>query len=187
MKVAIISGSPRRSKNSETMAEEARDFFEDHGFETSVINSSETIILPCVHCDSCKKHPQCSKDEKANGVNKILEESDAILFISPVYFGSMTAQLKALIDKTLPLRRNKMALKGKIGAAIAVGGSRNGGQELTLQQIHGALLVHGMIIVGDNNHFGGTVHNPMEEDTSGMTTFEGTLIAVKNILKRLKN
>ena len=63
----------------------------------------------------------------------------------------------------------------KIGAVIAHGASRNGGQEMTIQQIHSAMHVNGMIIVGDDNHFGGTVHSPFSEDEFGKKTVDGTV------------
>jgi multimeric flavodoxin WrbA len=50
-------------------------------------------------------------------------------------------------------------LKNKIGGAISVGGSRNGGQETTISSIHQFMLIHDMIIVGDGAplaHYGGT-------------------------------
>ena len=50
-------------------------------------------------------------------------------------------------------------MSNKVGSAIAVGASRNGGQETTIQQIHNFFLIHSMIVVGDKEptaHYGGT-------------------------------
>lgn len=83
-----------------------------------------------------------------------------LLLGSPVYMGSMSSQLKAFLDRSVVFRRNGFLFQDKPAAAIAVGGSRNGGQELTIQAIHAALLIHDMIIVGDGQpgaHFGGTL------------------------------
>ena len=67
-----------------------------------------------------------------------------------------------------------------------MGGSRNGGQELTIQGIHAAMLIHGMVVVGDNSHFGGIANDPSEVDKTGMQTVENTVHTVIETLKRLK-
>jgi multimeric flavodoxin WrbA len=186
MLITLISGSPRQDGNSEKILKKAEEFFHKNQIETEFIKLRETIISPCIHCNFCSKNNYCTNDETANKVNEILKKSDALLVASPVYFGGITAQLKALIDKTLPLRRDGFKLKGKIGAAITSGGSRNGGQELAINDIHAWMLVHGMVLVGDNNHFGGTVHNPLENDEFGNSTSENTFSAIKDLLERLK-
>ncbi|HPB82990.1 MAG TPA: flavodoxin family protein [Spirochaetota bacterium] len=185
MKIAGISGSPRKNGSTESIIRHCLSFFQENGYATDLISLHETKISPCIHCDFCKEKPWCSQDEEANRVNTILADADAILVASPVYFGCMTGQLKCLLDKTRPLRRDGMKLKGKIGAAIATGGSRNGGQELTIQNIHAWMLVQGIIIVGDNNHFGGTVHTPFKDDPAGLGTVDGTLTAMHSLLSRI--
>lgn len=185
MVVVGISGSPRKGGNSEKILAQAKEYFKTKGIGFKQILLSETDIVPCVHCDFCKKNDYCSKDETANEVNSILADADGIFAVTPVYFGGMTGQLKCLADKTLPLRRNGFKLKGKVGAAIAVGGSRNGGQELVLQNIHSWMLIHGMVIVGDNSHFGGTVHNPFKDDSFGEGTVSGTFEAMADLIIRI--
>lgn len=187
MLIVAISGSPRKNGNSENITNNALKYFEKEGHKTEQINLSELNIGPCTHCNFCaNKEGKCIQKDDGNNANSIIEKADAILVTSPVYFGSMTGQLKCLFDRTLPLRRSMFKLKGKIGAAITVGGSRCGGQELTIKDIHAWMLVHGMVIVGDNAHFGGTVHNPLEKDEFGNSTINGTLEALSGILGRLK-
>lgn len=186
MLVACISGSPRKDGNSEQIIEKATKYFKENNIETEQIKLSETSISACIHCNFCRDNDYCSQDETANKVNKTLSKADAVLVVSPVYFGGISGQLKCMLDKTLPLRRNGFELKGKLGAAIMSGGSRNGGQELAIKDAHAWMLIHGMIVVGDNNHFGGTVLNPLEDDQFGNTTISATLEAVKDTLNRFK-
>lgn len=186
MKVVLVSGSPRKNGNCEKMLEISTTFFTDNNIDSDCVKLSEVTITPCIHCDFCKTNDYCSHDENANKVNAVLESADAIIFYTPVYFGGITGQLKSFIDKTLPLRRSGFKLKGKVVAAVAVGGSRCGGQELAINNIHASMLVHGAVIVGDNSHFGGTLHNPMEKDDFGSTTLKGVLGSVKEILQKLK-
>jgi len=116
----------------------------------------------------------------------LLERADGIIVASPVYFGCMTAQLKALFDRTRVLRRQGFLLSGKVGGAIAVGGSRNGGQEKTLQAIHDWMHIQGMIVVGDNNHFGGIVQVPAESDEVGIQTVRDTVGKICDVLGMIK-
>jgi len=117
-----------------------------------------------------------------NDINKELDKANAIVFVSPVYMGSMTGQMKTLIDRTVGLRRNNMRLRDKLGAVLAVGGSRNGGQELTIIDIMAAMHIHGMVVIGDDAHFGGTAHEPFENDEFGKTTVKTTMEKLNRLL-----
>jgi multimeric flavodoxin WrbA len=184
MLIVGISGSPRKGGDCSIIIDKVASHFIEKGAEVETIKLSEIKIEPCIHCDFCKTNDYCNQDEKANEVNDLLIRADAIIIASPVYFGGISGQLKCLLDKTLPVRRNGFRLKGKIGAGIAVGGTRNGGQELAIKDIHSWMLIHGMVIVGDNSHFGGIVHNPLEKDEAGDMTIDGTLQAVSDLLAR---
>lgn len=185
MLVVAVSGSPRKKGNSTRIVEKALAYFREKGIEAEGILLSETEVSPCVHCDRCKKENQCALDRQANDINDLLAKADAIIVASPVYFGGVSGQLKCLLDKTLPLRRNGFALKGKVGAAVASAGVRNGGQENAIRDIQNWMFIHGMMVVGDNRHFGGTVCGPLEGDTEGMETVEQTFAAVCDaLLKR---
>jgi len=187
MKIVAISGSPRKNGVSNKIVDRISHTFQKNGVDVEKVFLRDNPITPCIHCDYCKRNDHCTNDEEANKVNAIMAGADAVVVVSPVYFGGVTAQCKSMMDKTLPARRNGFQLKGKVGAGITVGGSRNGGQELSLQNIHAWMLVHGMIVVGDNSHFGGTVHNPLESDDFGAGTIDGTVTAVTDMLNRLKS
>jgi NAD(P)H dehydrogenase (quinone) len=72
--------------------------------------------------------------------------ADGIIAGSPVYFGSMAAELKAIFDKFVEIREY---MENKVGAAFATSGAPSGGKETTLISILQALLIYGMIVVGD--------------------------------------
>ncbi|MCX7857470.1 MAG: NAD(P)H-dependent oxidoreductase [Deltaproteobacteria bacterium] len=81
--------------------------------------------------------------------------SDGIIAGSPVYFGTMAAELKEVFDKFVSVRRQ---MENKIGAAFATSGDPTGGKETTMMSIIQALLIYGMIVVGDpmdaTGHYG---------------------------------
>jgi NAD(P)H dehydrogenase (quinone) len=81
--------------------------------------------------------------------------SDGIIAGSPVYFGTMAAEMKVVFDQFVGLR-SKMG--DKVGAAFATAGDASGGKETTMISILQAMLINGMIIVGDpldaTGHYG---------------------------------
>ena len=158
VKIIGIIGSPRKDGNTSYLVETALKSAESEGADTEIINLGSANIEPCVACDICKATGECAIYDDIGKILDIMMKSDGIIVGSPVYFGSVTSQLKMLIDRTRPLR-GSFRLKNKVCGAIAVGGSRNGGQESTISVIHDFLLIHDAIIVGDGApmaHYGGT-------------------------------
>lgn len=100
-----------------------------------------------------------------------------IIIGTPVYFGNMTSLCKAFLDRCMVFRKKKFALADKVAGVLAVGGARNGGQEITIQSVQAALLCQEMVLVGDGRptaHIGATVWSGGEknvtDDTFGMAT-----------------
>lgn len=81
-----------------------------------------------------------------------LVAADGLIFGSPVCFGTPTAELKGLIDRSVGVRRK---LRDKVGAAFVTGGHPTGGKETTLLAILQAFLIHEMVVVGDPIETGG--------------------------------
>jgi NAD(P)H dehydrogenase (quinone) len=81
--------------------------------------------------------------------------SEAIIAGSPVYFGVKAAELKKVFDDFVGTRKR---MEGKVGAAFATSGDASGGKETTMMSIIQALLIYGMVIVGDpmsaTGHYG---------------------------------
>lgn len=108
-----------------------------------------------------------------------------IIVGTPVYFANMTGLCKAFLDRWGTFRAQDFALSGKVGGVVAVGGVRNGGQELTIQSVQAALLCQEMILVGDGRptgHFGATLFNPGDDD---ITRDEFGLTTARNLGRRV--
>lgn len=176
-----ISGSPRKGGNTEILVKHALEICKNDGLKTEFISLAEKKIYPLGVGED-------SEYDNASEILDSMKNSKAIIIGSPVYFGTVSANLKALFDRTLPLRRNNMQLRNKIGGAIAVGGSRNGGQELTIQTIHNFMLIHEMIVVSDREtaHFGGICvgRNPGDvlNDKEGLKTVENLAIKISKLI-----
>jgi NAD(P)H dehydrogenase (quinone) len=78
---------------------------------------------------------------------------DCLIVGSPTYYGSMSAEIKKLLDETVEFHGE---LEGKVGAAFASSANIGGGNETTILDILNAMLIHGMIIQGDpqGDHYG---------------------------------
>ena len=186
MKILGISGSPKAGQNNDTLINKMLDIASKRGFETDAVFISSSKIAPCTACGVCAKGERCVIDDDMQPVYDKLVEADAIVVSSPVYFGTMTAQLKALCDRSVVHRRQGFKLSNKLGAAMAIGGSRNGGQEKTIQTIHEWMHIHGMIVVGDGGHFGGILKKPAAQDEEGMKTAVDTINKVCDVLEMMK-
>lgn len=93
-------------------------------------------------------------------------QSDGIIAGSPVYFGAMAAELKAVFDSLISVRKK---MEDKVGAAFATSGDPTGGKETTLFSIIQAMLICGMVIAGDplsaTGHYGVACAGAPDEKT----------------------
>ncbi|MBO7517746.1 MAG: flavodoxin family protein, partial [Methanobrevibacter sp.] len=98
MKIVGICGSPREGA-SEYLLKRALDELEkEDSFETTFISVKGKEISPCTHCNLCAETKgKCSISDDMDEIYKALKESDGIIMASPIHFGSISAQLKAVI------------------------------------------------------------------------------------------
>ena len=110
------------------------------------------------------------KDDFSKLIPRLSDPKVAGIIIgTPVYFGNMTSLCKAFLDRCTAFRKNNFALSNKVAGVLAVGGARNGGQEITIQSVQAALFCQEMIIVGDARP-GGRIGATIWNDGSGDVT-----------------
>ena len=182
MKIIGVSASPRKNQSTyfalEQCLNEVKLAADASGksINVEIIDLADLKIHGCISCDACKKGLKCSQDDDFQRLIPKLADPEilGIIMATPVYMGCMSSQAKAFIDRSVLFRRNGFMFRNRLGGAIAVGGSRNGGQELTIQAIHAGMMIHDMIIVGDGDHFGGAAWGKhpdgYEADSTGITT-----------------
>ncbi|UCH32060.1 MAG: flavodoxin family protein [Candidatus Bathyarchaeota archaeon] len=154
VKILGISGSPRRA-NTEILVKAALSEAENSGAEIEYVSLAGKIINPCKHCDLCPVDKSfCIQIDAMQEIYEKLLAADGIIIGSPVYVGSVTAQLKATMDRCRALDRkaskeNKAKpLRLKVGGAIAVASGRHAGQEDVLHTIRTFFSHMDMIPVG---------------------------------------
>ena len=133
---------------------------------------SEVSGITCL----VKSVSDVSKDDFVN--------SSGIIAGSPVYFGSMAAEMKAVFDNFVSIRKT---MAGKLGAAFATSADQSGGKETTMLSIIQAMLIYGMIIVGDpldaTGHYGISCTGSPDENTKSNARKLGRRVA--NLVKKL--
>ena len=181
-----INGSPDAAGNTNYLLDKSLQTVSTLGGRTDLIHAGEVLAgmaVPfCTNCSSpCRGI--CAVGTPMEDVLDMVRKADGLIIGSPVYFGSMTGQLKAFWDKLRCLRGEKKLLN-TVGGAIVVGNNRNGGQEGTIRSIHEMMLVQGMTIVGgghadhDCGHYGVAAQRPAQEDKYAL---ERTVIMAKRI------
>ena len=116
-----------------------------------------------------EKDVECILKSTANVTKEDFLMSQAIIAGSPVYFGTMAAELKDVFDRYVGIREK---MGNKVGAAFTTAGDESGGKETTMMSIIQAFLIYGMIIVGEpldaTGHYGvaciGTPDKETEEN-----------------------
>lgn len=181
-----VSGSPKKGGNTEYILDEALKVASERGFKTERLLCSAFNIGYCDDCGDCARGKPCPIKDDMSKFYELMVEADGMIISSPVYFGTVTAQIKAVFDRTILLRRRGFKLKGKVGCALTVGASRNGGQEKAIETIHSWMHMHGMIVVGDDSHFGGIAVRPAHEDRIGRKTVVASANKLCDLLEKIK-
>ena len=181
MKIIGVSCSPRKGKTTFYALEQCLQAVKETWpeMDTALWELADLKFGGCLACGQCAKGLKCSQEDDFGPIANGLADPEVIGLIvaTPVYLGTMTSQCKAFLDRCVPLRRNGFLLHNKVGGVIAVGGVRNGGQDLTIQAVQAAMLVQDMVVVSDGRptaHFGGTIWSGHPEgvgnDAFGLTT-----------------
>ena len=132
-KVLGISASPRVEGNSDLLLRQALAGAEAAGAETEYIRLRDLNIAPCIECNSCYKSGACVVEDDYQMLSSKMLEADRLIFATPIFFMTVCAQAKALIDRCQCLWAKKYVLKQPLiitsrdrrAMVIAVGGTRS--------------------------------------------------------------
>jgi multimeric flavodoxin WrbA len=153
MRVIGIYGSPRRGGNTELLLRELLRGSRDAGAEVEEIFLRELKITPCLEIYACRKDGKCPIHDDMESLYPKLAEADVVALASPVFFYSVSAHVKAVIDRCQAMWAKKYLLKqpiapgkpGRKGVFLSVGGSQGSkifdGPLLTMKYFFDALDV----------------------------------------------
>ena len=175
IKILGICGSPRK-KSAYTALKAALDSASeaDPEVECELVELRGKKFNLCVHCNQClrKGADRCTvfQDDMTPLYDKFYE-ADGIIVASPVYEMNVTAQTAAFFDRFRSAWKRGIDdpefFVRKVGAGIAVCGTRNGGQEMTVDAINHFFLAQGMTLVtgGNGMYTGAMLWNPGDGST----------------------
>jgi multimeric flavodoxin WrbA len=123
MKVTGIVCSPRKGGNTEILVREALAGAQDCGAEIELLTVWDRDIRPCDGCQSCEKTGTCRIKDGVQEIFQRLLQADGIVWGTPVYFFSATAQAKMLIDRSYSLYQKGGGLANKVSGVVSVGAS----------------------------------------------------------------
>ena len=189
MRVLGISGSPRSGGNTDILVGAALEILAGEGLETEFLSLAHRPVKPCVACRGCftTEAIRCVQEDPAfEGMLEKFAAADGILVGSPVYFGSASPQIMALLDRVgYVARTHRQLLRRKVGAAIVV--ARRAGQNFTFAQLNYFFLVSEMIVPGSTywNVAFGREKGEVRNDAEGMETVKNLARNMAWLMKRL--
>ncbi len=176
MKVVAINGSPRKKGNTYHLLTKVCEVLGKEGIDTEIVQLGGKNVRGCIACYKCvdEKDGKCHgpKDDMHEIIAKIVE-ADGVLIGSPVYFGSVSTEVKALIDRAgLVGKANDHLYKRKVGAAVVA--VRRQGAVSTFNQINQFFLINMMVVPGSSYWNLGIGREPgaVLEDAEGLETMK---------------
>ena len=190
VKAIAICGSPRVDGNTEILLNTCLAVLAAEGIDVELIRLAGKNIAPCTACSTCArvKDKTCRiKDDDFHEIFNKMIEADIIVLGSPVYFGSATAPMMALLDRSGYVSRfNNNLFSRKIGGPIAV--ARRAGQNFTYAQLLYWFMIADMVVPGSTywNVAFGTKKGDVNQDTEGLDTVRRFAENLAWLAKKLK-
>lgn len=190
LKAIGINGSPRTTGNTFFLLSTVLGELELRGIDTQLIQAGGRDIHGCIACGKCRKSsvPRCAFDDDIiNEALAAIEDADILILGSPVYFGGLSAQMKAFIDRVGYVCRPHKLLKGKICASVAA--ARRNGALVAFNSMNNLFTISEGIIVGSNywnQGVGGAIGDAAndEEGVQTMKTLGQNIADVAMALKK---
>ena len=101
--ILILSTSPRKGGNSDTLADEFTRGARDAGHDAEKISLAGKTIGFCRGCLACQKTERCVIQDDVNAIVQKMLSADVLVFATPIYFYEMSGQMKTLLDRSNPL------------------------------------------------------------------------------------
>ena len=100
MKITVITGSPRKQGTTSVLADEFIKGVKEAGHDVFRFDAAFEKVAPCAACDRCEfGKSKCVQNDSMDKLNPELIAADYVVFITPLYYFGMSAQLKLVIDR----------------------------------------------------------------------------------------
>ena len=118
MKIVVLEGSPNRHGSSNLLAENFIRGAEEAGHTGRVIDAAHAGVHPCTGCIHCGYEGLCAQKDGMDEIRAAVLEADMMVFVTPLYYYGMSAQLKTVIDRFCAFN-SSIQRKGMRSALIA--------------------------------------------------------------------
>jgi multimeric flavodoxin WrbA len=186
MKALGIVGSPRKGGNTEILTAHCLKAIAEEGLDTELVSLAGLDISGCNACGYCRENDGCSIDDDMQPIYEKMVAADAIIVASPVYFGSATALVKGLLERTGYMSFRDNPFRGKVGGPLVV--ARRAGKNFTFMELMHWFHIKGLINPGSTywNVAIGREKGEVEGDEEGMRTAWNFGKNVAGLVKKLK-
>lgn len=111
MRAVVLFGGPRKNGNTMKLTERFMDGLKSSGCEIDFIDAANLKVSSCTGCLYCEKYGNCVINDEMQNIYDKIDNSNIIVLSSPIYFASVTSQLKAVIDRFQTLYSRRYVLK----------------------------------------------------------------------------
>ena len=168
MKALLICGSPNANGCTYTALSEVAKTLNANGVETEIYQIGKDPISGCRACKACYKLGRCVIGDGVNAIADRLDEFDALIIGSPVYYAAANSTLTAFLDRLFYSSGRKMV--GKVGAAVV--SCRRGGASAAYDQLNKYFGISSMVVATSQywNQVHGNTAEEVLQDAEGMQT-----------------
>ena len=99
MKIVVLEGSPNKNGSSNMLADSFIRGAKEAGHSVQVIDAAHAHIHPCIGCIRCGYEGPCVQKDDMETIRRMILDADMMVFVTPLYYYGMSAQLKTLIDR----------------------------------------------------------------------------------------
>ena len=175
-KVLLVNGSPNEKGCTYTALAEAEKTLHSLNIETEWLWIGKKPVAGCIDCGKCYDSCRCAFDDQVNRIAERLDEFDALIVGSPVYYAGPSAQVCAFLDRLFYSNGHRMA--GKLGAAVV--SCRRGGATAAFDRLNKYFMMNNMPVVTSQywNQIHGNTAAEALQDAEGLQTMR---ILAKNM------
>lgn len=168
MKVLLINGSPHKAGCTFTALNEIAKTLEKNGVEAEIFHIGVKPVANCIACGKCREMGRCVFEDDVNKLSARLDEFDAIVLGSPVYYAGPSGQICSFCDRLFFSSAPKMA--GKLAAAVV--SCRRGGATAAFDRLNKYFGITNMTVVGSQywNMVHGFTPDDVRKDKEGLQT-----------------
>ncbi|MBR3298332.1 MAG: flavodoxin family protein [Clostridia bacterium] len=167
-KVLLINGSPHKDGCTAEALSEMMRVFEESGFSCELVHIGNKAVRGCISCNRCGETGKCVFDDEVNEIAPKLEQADALVVGSPVYFASPNGTILSFLDRLF--YSTHFSKHMKVGASVV--SARRGGNTASFDALNKYFTISGMPVASSTywNMVHGFTAEDVRKDKEGLQT-----------------